>query len=193
MSRDWDGTSLYSSSFGAVPGFQSDDGDMAATALDTQYGMTTGSQIWFDVTSYLEGVRNGTPDHGLIVLHGQDTSDGWQIQLASGPDETLRPKLVVISDLSSVAAGLAGDFNNDGKVDAGDYATWRKNEAANVALANDNGVGNQAARFALWRANFGKPPGAGSGLGGSAVPEPSMALLGGMMAFALGVCRMRRG
>jgi fibronectin-binding autotransporter adhesin len=73
--------------------------------------------------------------------------------------------------------GLTGDFNNDGKVDAGDYATWRKNDIANAALANDNGVGNQAARFALWRANFGKPPGAGSGLSGGSVPEPSSCLL----------------
>ena len=28
-----------------------------------------------------------------------------------------------------------GDFNNDGKVDAGDYATWRKNNGANATLA----------------------------------------------------------
>jgi hypothetical protein len=75
-------------------------------------------------------------------------------------------------------AGLAGDFNNDGKVNAGDYPTWRKNETANLALPNDNGVGNQAARFALWRANFGNGgPGSGSGLDGSAVPEPTSALL----------------
>jgi PEP-CTERM motif len=74
-------------------------------------------------------------------------------------------------------AGLTGDFNSDGKVDAGDYVTWRKNEVANLALANDNGVGNQAARFDLWRANFGNPPGAGSGLNGAAVPEPTSALL----------------
>jgi hypothetical protein len=71
-------------------------------------------------------------------------------------------------------AGLPGDYNSDGKVDAGDYAIWRKNDVANAALPNDNSVGTQAARFSLWRANFGNPPGAGSGggLGGGAVPEP---------------------
>src|SRR6267142_1511782 len=70
------------------------------------------------------------------------------------------------------ATGLAGDFNNDGKVDAGDYATWRKN-SANAALPNDNGLTTQAARYNLWRSSFGTP-GAGSGsLGVGAVPEPS--------------------
>jgi hypothetical protein len=31
--------------------------------------------------------------------------------------------------------------------------------------------------YALWRANFGKPPGAGSGLSAAAVPEPQSCLL----------------
>jgi hypothetical protein len=85
-----------------------------------------------------------------------------------------------------------GDFNSDGKVDAGDYATWRKNEVSNAALANDNGVGNQAARFTLWRANFGNPPGAGSGgglSGAGAVPEPSSVAL---LLIALGAMATRQ-
>ncbi len=73
--------------------------------------------------------------------------------------------------------GLPGDFNNDTKVDAADYATWRKNEVANAALANDNGVGNQTARYDLWRANFGNPPGSGSSLDAGQVPEPASVLL----------------
>ena len=47
--------------------------------------------------------------------------------------------------LNAVVAGLPGDFNSDGKVDAGDYATWRKAlrkpTAPNAALANDGGLG----------------------------------------------------
>jgi autotransporter-associated beta strand protein len=91
------------------------------------------------------------------------------------------------------AAGLPGDFNSDGKVDAGDYATWRKNDGANAQLPNDNNVGNQAARFSLWRANFGKPPGAGSSLaGGGAVPEPATSLLGLFAIGVLGIVFRRR-
>jgi autotransporter-associated beta strand protein len=74
--------------------------------------------------------------------------------------------------------GLPGDFNSDGKVDAADYATWRKNDAANATLPNDNGVGTQAARYSLWRGNFGNgAPGSGSSLSGSAVPEPTTMVL----------------
>jgi fibronectin-binding autotransporter adhesin len=90
-------------------------------------------------------------------------------------------------------AGLLGDFNSDGKVDAGDYATWRKNEVANASLSNDNGVGTQAARFSLWRANFGNPPGAGSGggLSSGAVPEPgTLSLL--ICAVGSGLIASRR-
>ena len=67
----------------------------------------------------------------------------------------------------------------------------RKNDGTNNALANDNGLGTPigAAHYNLWRANFGKPPGAGSGLGdGSAVPEPatlllSLVMVGSMLVF----------
>lgn len=100
-----------------------------------------------------------------------NTGGTWSVDYTN-PNE-------VIVHTTGVPAGVPGDFNNNGIVDAGDYAVWRKNQAANLALPNDNGVGNQAARFALWRANFGKPPGAGSGggLSGSGVPEPGTLVL----------------
>ncbi len=74
----------------------------------------------------------------------------------------------------NAAAGLPGDFNTDGKVDAGDYITWRK--SGTNPLPNDNGAVDAAARYTVWRQNFGNPPGAGSGSGlesGGTVPEPT--------------------
>ena len=89
------------------------------------------------------------------------------------------------------AAGITGDYNNDGKVDAGDYVTWEKAEGTNNVLANDPIGGTiGAGQYNQWRANFGKPPGAGSGLEGAAVPEPASAVLLviGLAAF----CSRRR-
>jgi hypothetical protein len=97
-------------------------------------------------------------------------------------------------NLSALTPGVAGDFNNDGKVDASDYITWRKN-TSNGSLPNDNGLTTQADRFSLWRANFGKPPGAGAGgVSGGAVPEPSTIGLTviGMFAALAGRRRNKR-
>jgi autotransporter-associated beta strand protein len=62
-----------------------------------------------------------------------------------------------------------GDFNCDGHVDAGDYASIRKQYS-------DITTGAGLTAYTAWRQNFGSPPGAGSGGGlgaGGAVPEPS--------------------
>jgi hypothetical protein len=76
-------------------------------------------------------------------------------------------------------ANLNGDFNSDGKVDAGDYVTWAKNNGTTNALANDNGLGTpvDSRHYDLWRANFGNPPGSGNLFFAASVPEPSTLLL----------------
>ncbi len=59
--------------------------------------------------------------------------------------------------------GLAGDYNQDGKVDAADYVVWRKNPGA---------FGGDPAGYNTWRTNFGRTSGSGSG-SAAAVPEPA--------------------
>jgi autotransporter-associated beta strand protein len=88
--------------------------------------------------------------------------------------------------------GLPGDFNQDNKVDAADYVTWRTNGEPNTSgtgpLPNDGGAADQNARLTLWRANFGNP-GAGGGLGNSSgVPEPASVamILAGLAMLAFG-------
>ena len=87
--------------------------------------MTTGSEIWFDVTSHLEAIRSGAVDLGLAVM-STGSADGWQIHLNGSPESVFRPRLVVVSDLADVPPVLEGDFNGDNKVDAADYVVWRK-------------------------------------------------------------------
>ena len=94
------------------------------------------------------------------------------------------------------AAGVTGDYNNNGTVDAADYVVWRKNLNTSTTLPNDStpGTVNQA-DYDIWRANFGRTPGAGSALlasdSSSSVPEPATAamLLMGLVAIRYRACR----
>ena len=73
-------------------------------------------------------------------------------------------------------AGLPGDFNNDNTVDAADYVVWRRDDGS-------------PEEYDEWRSNFGES-GAGSGWGGTAVPEPTAVCL--LMAAALAIGASRR-
>ncbi len=92
---------------------------------------------------------------------------------------------------TGAVVGLPGDFNLDSKVDAADYVTWRK--SGTNPLPNDNGAADAAGRYAVWRQNFGNPPGAGSSLeSGAAVPEPATIGLVLIGLAALGCGRRNR-
>ena len=92
--------------------------------------------------------------------------------------EGLRWKVVtgeMTSYLAVVSAALAGDYNDDGAVDAADYTTWRNALDNNTPLSNETetpGVAD-AADYDAWKANFG----AGSAGIGVVVPEPASASL----------------
>ena len=141
--------------------FQLETGDLLSL-IDVRDVATfnAGAILWFDTSlaaptqsTYNLLTASSIVDSGIT----KNFPAGWDYHIIPGGNGQ-------ILQAFQPPVGLAGDFNNDTKVDAGDYATWRKNEVANAALANDNGVGNQAARYDLWRANFGNPPGSGSAL-----------------------------
>ncbi|HEX2474205.1 MAG TPA: hypothetical protein VHK01_05645 [Lacipirellulaceae bacterium] len=71
---------------------------------------------------------------------------------------------VITYTLAPPPAGIPGDYNDDGSVDAADYVVWRKNNGA-------------MAGYEEWRTNFGKTVGNGSGAQqlASSVPEPAIA------------------
>ncbi|MFO0788791.1 MAG: hypothetical protein U0805_04990 [Pirellulales bacterium] len=93
-------------------------------------------------------------------------------------------QLYTTGTLSVVPVGVAGDYNNNGVVDAADYVLWRNGGP----LANEvdtPGVVN-AADYTAWRARFGNTSGSGAGNADFAttVPEPEgLVFLLGMSAL----------
>lgn len=80
------------------------------------------------------------------------------------------------------AAGVPGDYNSNGVVDAADYVVWRDHLGTAFALPNEvaGTTPGQVTQedFAAWRARFGNISGSGNSLTSAAVPEPtSLALL----------------
>jgi hypothetical protein len=134
--------------------------------FDANFVLGTGFKSFF--------VRNNSVEPDGMLIDELRIGDTWQ-------------------DVTPAAgAGTAGDYNNDGKVDAADYATWRKYNNTTHALPNDNGLGTPitASHYDLWRANFGKPAGAGSGVSGATgVPEPTAI---GLAVVGLAICGLSR-
>jgi hypothetical protein len=124
----------------------------------------------------------------VLVFQGQDTPSTDQISVI----------IDNIRFITSAVEGLAGDYNNDGVVDARDYVTWRDAMTAGMtSLPNETqsiGVLDEA-DFFEWRNNYGATvAGAGAGVGSAAaVPEPSSILLafGALVGLVATARRMR--
>jgi hypothetical protein len=91
--------------------------------------------------------------------------------------------------------GVAGDYNDNGTVDAADYALWRDLLGTNTQLENEGsgvtpGMVTQE-DFTTWRENFGKTP-AGSGGSVAGVPEPGSFILAMLLVSICSVCQRRQ-
>jgi hypothetical protein len=172
------------------------DVDTAAGGMKLDLLLTSESEYELTVTPLanpgLTHVHSGTlanPGEGIDwmqITFFNPVTDPTPTLAEFGTDFYIRSMEVI----GEAPPGLPGDFNGDGKVDAADYVTWRKNNGTNNALPNDGGLGTPitTAHYDLWTANFGETAGSGGAAG--AVPEPStMVSLVGLVAGGLLVRR----
>jgi hypothetical protein len=173
--------------------------------LNIANGTLTGAD-WVDVPNGTGALNGGMLN--ILPIGGYTPANGDMVRiLSSSTGLTLNSGAVTVSDPNwalqmngtnteiylkyTASAGVPGDYNGNGKVDAADYVLWRNGGP----LANEvdaPGTVN-GADYTAWRARFGNPPGAGSGTGG-AVPEPTTIVLVGMFAaVSLALRRTRCG
>jgi hypothetical protein len=106
--------------------------------------------------------------------------DAWEAMNGLDPNNAADRNLTTLSTLGYTnlemylnnlvavpASGLAGDFNSDTVVDAGDYITWYKGLGTNYIPSD----------YYIWRANYGRTiPGSGAAPT-AAIPEPASAVI----------------
>lgn len=115
---------------------------------------------------------------GILQANGQSGATGATFSNFFSTTGTTGSDNYTLTSL--IPGGVTGDYNGNGVVDAADYVLWR----------NDPGShGGAPGGYNTWRANFGNHAGTGSGLGASAVPEPTSLVLFLMGWAAVGVRR----
>ena len=137
------------------------------------------------VRSYIQqGLSKGEVGFFISSLHstGEMGAGGgypkWYTKEAVGdpvnaPPEWL-PQLAI--DVTILPGGVAGDYNGNGAVDAGDYLLWRKGGPLLNQVDDPEHVNVQD--YMEWRARFGNPTGSGTGLVDDlSVPEPATVVL----------------
>lgn len=111
---------------------------------------------------------------------------GWAQGDLDGDDDVDSDDLAILT--ANLVSGIAGDYNNDGFVDAADYTLWRDNQGTTNALPNDPLGGTiGAGQYAQWEMNYGATSPAAS----AAAPEPTTLFIGAVAITCLVGVRRR--
>ncbi len=168
--------------------------DLTITPLGGEFyqGVEGGTQSLFDANSRnnlaltlfdtngttLLASADNTAAGGVESLTGISLADpGEYFVRVSGANDAVQLYELAIA---AAVAGLPGDYNNDGVVDAADYTVWRDSLGESGSGLAADGDGNGAvdnADYTLWLDNYGTASASGGLAEITSVPEPGSALL----------------
>lgn len=136
----------------------------------------------------------GTEQGVGFSLSNPDTIPHQPIALLGVPFAVSDPSLGTFTFTRNFPGRPFGDYNDDGIVDAADYAFWRDSIGqSGPALAADGDLNNQidAGDYDVWRSHFGQTIATGFGASArAAVPEPATLAL--LMFVSAGFCLRQR-
>jgi len=189
---------LYADNFGNVTApqaqidlYPNQTGTTQPGAFGMEWHEVEIAKIGNTVTWKADGVLLITLDTTDIVVApggGNILFGHSDINQTASLDENRFAMLFTLIDnvkVEEVTAGLTGDHNGDGKVDAADYVLWRSDPAS---------YGGDPQGYDDWVANFGAMAGSGGGslAAGGAVPEPGTFAIALIVLLPMGVvCRRR--
>lgn len=152
------------------------------------------------VRSYLQqSLANGGVGFVVSSLHSTTANYNdvgvypqWYTKeaLDDGVPAALLPQLLI--DYTILPAGVPGDYNDNGSVDAADYVLWRNGGPLQNEVEDIGSVTVQD--YTVWRTRFGNIAAASASLGGSAmIPEPATIMVSSIwIAGMIGAARSRR-
>jgi hypothetical protein len=149
----------------AAGGVASLDGQLQVTLINA-FQPSIGDEFEFLMAA---GGINGTFDLDVYSLPPLPANAFWSL--------AYEPTSVTLS--VELVGQTNGDYNGDGRVNAADYAVWRKGLGTTYGLAH----------YDIWRANFGAVVGSGSN---QAVPEPGAVCLALCCVLTAAFTRRRR-
>lgn len=171
-----------------------DSGILTLAPISGTSNLANSADVYVAASALLNLNFTGTDTIDSLFLAGVPAAIGdWGSSLSGAPNVSALlggTGILHVSTLGTI--GVTGDYNNNGVVDAADYAVWRQNVGTNTVLPNDPTGGTiGTAQYDTWKANFGRTP-SGSGSGtelNGAVPEPGTLML--VLLALAGVARLR--
>jgi hypothetical protein len=158
------------------------------TLANFQTELTTDMGDWIaaGLNAMITDIREGTDPLSLIFATTNAASTASATYKGNAFGNRFPPRLYIQAS-GTGPAGVPGDYNGNGRVDAADFVAWRnggplQNEGATPGEVN-------AADYDFWRARFGAPP-AGAAAA-AAVPEPASASVAVLVFFVSTLCRRR--